>query len=202
MADRESWDGDSRESLKWGKSLGSPGWLWLRVAWPSGWRPCVQYPTASWTWYVSLGKHGPAEVAGVISWSWRLRFGITGGGSNTEQSCGGEGWLSIVPAEQLALEEMVSAFPRENLGYFSHLAFYFGSGEGADCVPYSLIPGCWWRCGSLDTCIKAYFLHHFNANVSGIIHSGGVAVYGQIGTKTVGKQTLSRNCLNCLKNQI
>lgn len=58
------------------------------------------------------------------------------------------------------------------------------------------------RCGSLDTCIKAYFLHHFNTNVSGIIHSGGVAVYGQIGTKTVGKQTLSRNCLNCLKNQI
>jgi len=35
--------------------------------------------------------------------------------------------------------------------------------------------------------IETYFLHHFNANVSGIIHSvGGVAAHGQIGTRMVG----------------
>lgn len=49
---------------------------------------------------------------------WQLeltaQIGITGHDSNAEQSCGEEGWLYVIPVEQLAVKEIVPVFPTEN----------------------------------------------------------------------------------------
>lgn len=72
-----------------------------------------------------LGEHGLAEIALVASWSWLLRFGITGHGSNAEQSCGEEVWLDVIPVEQLTVKEFVSTFPIKNFSNFSYHSWHF-----------------------------------------------------------------------------
>lgn len=85
----------------------------------------MELPTVFWVRWVYVGKHGLVKMAIVTSWSWLLRFGITGHDSNAEQSCGEEGWLYVIPVEQLAVKKIVSTCPTENLGYFSYSSQHF-----------------------------------------------------------------------------
>ena len=68
-------------------------------------------------------------MAAVARWSRLLEFGITGHGSGTEQSCGEEGWLYVIPVEQLAVKEIISTFSTENLGYCSYHSCHFILGK-------------------------------------------------------------------------